>query len=136
MSQLGISQNFSSGTLQKNFVYPRIINANELFVKSKRQNILLPEHIEKIVETYQFRKEVKEELANGSLYVSRRVSIEEIEENNFNLNISRYVSTAKPEPEVDLAQVYNELTELTGKISEATQEHNRFLKELGLPELP
>ena len=112
------------------------INASGLFEKGKRQNILLPEHIEKIVETYQFRKEVKEELENGSLYVSRRVSMEEIEENDFNLNISRYVSTIKPEPEVDLTQVHKELTELAGKISEATQKHNKFLKELGLPELP
>ncbi len=112
------------------------INASELFEKGKRQNILLPEHIEKIVETYQFRKEVKEELKNGFLFVSRRVSMEEIEENDFNLNISRYVSTAKPEPEVDLTQVHKELSELTRKISEATQKHNKFLKELGLPELP
>ena len=112
------------------------INASELFEKGKRQNILLPEHIEKIVETYQFRKEVKEELENGSLYVSRRVSMQEIKENDFNLNISRYVSTAKPEPEVDLKEVHKELTELTGMISKATQKHNKFLKELGLPELP
>ena len=108
------------------------INASELFEKGKRQNILLPEHIEKIVETYQFRKEVKEELENGSLYVSRRVSIEQIKENNFNLNISRYVSTAKPEPAVDLTQVHKELTELTRMISETTQKHNKFLKELGI----
>ena len=112
------------------------INASELFEKGKRQNILLPEHIEKVVETYQFRKEVKEELENGSLYVSRRVSIEEIKENDFNLNISRYVSTAKPEEEVDLTQVHKELTELTEMISKATQKHNKFLKELELPELP
>ncbi len=57
-------------------------------------------------------------------------------ENDFNLNISRYVSTAKPEPEVDLTQVHKELTELTRKISETTQKHNKFLKELGLSELP
>ena len=112
------------------------INASELFEKGKRQNILLPEHIEKIVETYQFRKKIKEELENGSLYVSRRVSIEEIKENDFNLNISRYVSTAKPEPEVNLSQVHKVLNELTRMIFEATQKHNEFLKELGLPELP
>ncbi|GAB6161573.1 type I restriction-modification system subunit M [Desulfothermus naphthae] len=114
------------------------INASGLFEKGKRQNILLPEHIEKIVETYQSRPkdEVKEELENGSLFVSRRVSMEEIKENDFNLNISRYVSTAKPEPEVDLSQVHKELSELTRMISEATQKHNEFLKELGLSELP
>jgi len=112
------------------------INASELYEKGKRQNVLLLEHIDKIVETYQFRKEVKEELPNGSLFVSRRVSMEEIEGNDFNLNISRYVSTAKPEKPVDLAQVHTELTDLAGKISEATRKHNEFLKELGLPKLP
>ena len=62
--------------------------------------------------------------------------MEEIEENGFNLNISRYVSTAKPETPVDLAQVHTELTDLAGQISEATRKHNEFLRELGLPELP
>ena len=104
------------------------INASEHFEKGKRQNVLLPEHIDKIIETYQFRKEEDR--------YSRRVSMEEIEENDFNLNISRYVSTAKPEEPVDLAQVHNELTDLAGKIIEATQKHNEFLKQLGLPELP
>lgn len=112
------------------------INAAELYEKGKRQNRLLPEHIDKIIDTYQFRRGVKEELSNGALFASRRVSMDEIEENDFNLNITRYVSTAKPEPEVVLAQVHNEITELTGKIKDARERHNGFLKELGLPELP
>ncbi|NLO81368.1 MAG: type I restriction-modification system subunit M [Xanthomonadaceae bacterium] len=112
------------------------INAAELYEKGKRQNRLLPEHIDKVIDTYQFRREVKEELPNGALFASRRVSMDEIEENDFNLNITRYVSTAKPEPEVVLAQVHNEITELTGKIKDARERHNGFLKELGLPELP
>ena len=111
------------------------INAAELYEKGKRQNRLLPEHIDKIIDTYQFRREVKEELHNGALFASRRVSLAEIEENDFNLNITRYVSTVKPEPEVDLAQVHAEITELTAKIAVARARHNAFLKELGLPEL-
>ena len=67
---------------------------------------------------------------------SRRVSMEEIEENDFNLNITRYVSTAKPEEPVDLQQVHGELTSLADKITKATERHNTFLKELGLPILP
>ena len=105
-----------------------VINAAEHFEKGKRQNVLLPEHIDKVVETYRYRKEEER--------YSRRVSMEEIEENGFNLNISRYVSTAKPEPPVDLAQVHTELTDLAGQISEATRKHNEFLRELGLPGLP
>ena len=112
------------------------INAAELYEKGKRQNRLLPEHIDKIVETYQFRCEVTEELPNGALFASRRVSMEEIEENDFNLNITRYVSTAKPEPDVDLSQVHREIQELTAKSKEALERHNAFLRELGLPELP
>jgi type I restriction enzyme M protein len=112
------------------------INAAELYQKGKRQNALLPEHIDKIVETYQYRREVKEELPNGSLFVSRRVNMEEIEENDFNLNLTRYVSTAKPELGVDLQQVHTELVDLTSKGKEALARHNAFLTELGLPELP
>jgi type I restriction enzyme M protein len=111
------------------------INAAELYEKGKRQNALLPEHIEKIIETYQYRREVKEELPNGALFVSRRVSMEEIEENDYNLNITRYVSTAKPEPEIDLVAVQEEIQRLTVKIVEARSRHNSFLRELGLPEI-
>ncbi|RMG76270.1 MAG: type I restriction-modification system subunit M [Chloroflexi bacterium] len=112
------------------------INAAELYEKGKRQNRLLPEHITKIVETYQYRREVKEELANGGIFASRVVEMEEIEENDFNLNITRYVSTAKPEAQIDLSQVHREIQELTDQSKEALARHNAFLKELGLPELP
>jgi type I restriction enzyme M protein len=104
------------------------INASEHFQNGKRQNVLLPEHIDKIIETYQYRKEEER--------YSRRVSMEEIEKKDFNLNISRYVSTAEPDERVDLALVHTELTNLAGQISETTWKHNEFLKELGLPELP
>jgi type I restriction enzyme M protein len=104
------------------------INAAEQFEKGKRQNHLLPEHIEKIVSTYQFRKEEER--------YSRRVPMKEIAANDYNLNISRYVSTAVAEDEVDLATVHSELVELEGKIAEATSENNKFLAQLGLPLLP
>jgi type I restriction enzyme M protein len=104
------------------------INAAEHFEKGKRQNQLLPEHIEKIVGTYQHRKEEER--------YARRVSMEEIGKNDFNLNISRYVSTAVAEEEVDLMAVHAELLALDQKIKDATQKHNAFLKELGLPLLP
>ena len=103
------------------------INAAEHFEKGKRQNQLLPEHIAKIVDTYQFRKEEPR--------YARRVSMEEIEKNDFNLNISRYVSTAQSEEEIDLAAVHAELLAVEEKIGEARRRHNRFLAELGLPPL-
>ncbi|MBL8498181.1 type I restriction-modification system subunit M [Nitrosomonas sp. JL21] len=104
------------------------INASEYFEKGKRQNRLLPEHIDKIVETYQYRKE--------ELRYSRRVSMEEIEKNDYNLNISRYVSTATAEEKIDLQAVNAELVKCEEKIVENTGKHNQFLKELGLPPLP
>ena len=86
------------------------------------------DRINKIIDTYQFRKE-------GQRY-SRRVSMEEIEKNDFNLNISRYVSTAEAEEEIDLAAVHAELLSLELARKAALEKHNGFLKELGLPLLP
>jgi len=110
------------------------INASALYEKGKRQNVLLPEHIDKIVNTYQFRREEKPEI--GQLFASRRVGMEVIEENDFNLNITLYASTALPEPEVDLEVVYKELQEAERAIKEAKARHNRYLRELEQPELP
>lgn len=104
-----------------------LINAAEHFVKGKRQNQLTDENIAKIIETYQFRKE-------ESRY-ARRVTMEEIEKHDYNLNISRYISTASAETEIDLQIVNDELVTLEKTIQEARDKHNAFLKELGLPAL-
>jgi type I restriction enzyme M protein len=102
------------------------INASEHFEKSKRQNQLLPEHIDKIVKTYQFRTEEDR--------YSKLVPIEKIrDEHEYNLNISRYISTAEPEEEINLNEVHETLETLEKKISTALSKHNEFLKELGLP---
>ncbi len=104
------------------------INAAEHFEKGKRQNQLRPEDIDKIIDTYQFRKEAPR--------YSRRVGVEEIEKNDFNLNISRYVSTAEAEDEINLTSVHAELVLLEQKRKAALDKHNTFLKELGLSPLP
>ncbi|HEX3525493.1 MAG TPA: type I restriction-modification system subunit M [Thermoanaerobaculia bacterium] len=104
------------------------INAAEHFVKGKRQNQLTDEHIAKIIETYQHRK-VEERY-------SRRVELKEIAKNDYNLNISRYVSTAQAEVEIDLKATHAELISIENDIRTATAKHNVFLKELGLPPLP
>jgi len=100
----------------------------ENFEKGKRQNRLLPEHIDKIIATYQFRKEEER--------YSMRVSMERIEKDGYNLNISRYVSTAMPDEEIDLHAVNTELVDLEEKIVKAAERHNGFLNELGLSPLP
>jgi len=104
------------------------INAAEHFEKGKRQNRLTKENIAKIIDTYQFRNEEPR--------YSRRVEMAEIAKNDFNLNISRYISTAVGEEEIDLAATHAELLEIQKRIQAATGEHNKFLKELGLPLIP
>ena len=104
------------------------INAAEHFEKGKRQNVLRPEHIAKIVDTYRDRKE--------EVRYSRRVGMDEIEKNDFNLNISRYISTAVGEEEINLGVTHQQLVEIEATIRAATAKHNQFLKELGLPKLP
>lgn len=104
------------------------INASEYFEKGKRQNRLNKEHICKIIDTYQYRKEEER--------YSRRVPLEEIKDNNYNLNISRYISTAVPEEKIDLGEVQKTLVNIEKDISKAKETHNAFLKELGLSQLP
>ena len=104
------------------------INAAEHFAKGKRQNQLTDEHIAKIIQTYQFREEEQR--------YSRRVEMAEIEKNDFNLNISRYISTAVGEAEIDLTATHGELVDIEKAIAAAKEKHNGFLKELGLSPLP
>ncbi|WP_302603630.1 type I restriction-modification system subunit M [uncultured Alistipes sp.] len=101
------------------------INASEGYKKDKRQNRLEDKDIEKIVDTYRFRKEEPR--------YSKRISLERIEQEDFNLNITRYVSTAQEEEPIDLQKVNDELKEIARKSKEALTRHNEFLKELGLP---
>lgn len=107
------------------------INASEGYKKDKRQNRLRegengePNDIQKIVETYQFRKEEPR--------YSKRISLERIEQEDFNLNITRYVSTAQDEEPIDLQKVNEELNAVAKKSKEALNKHNQYLQELGLP---
>jgi type I restriction enzyme M protein len=107
------------------------INAAEHYKQGKRQNTLRegengePNDIQKIIGTYQQRPEHIEKYA-------RRVSMEEIERNGFNLNISRYVSTSEDEVQIDLREVNRKLAEINESIKTSTDEHNKYLRELGL----
>ena len=105
------------------------INASDYFDKGKRQNVLSDAHIEKIIATYQYRRQ-------DDVRYSRRVPMSEIEANDYNLNISRYVSTSKTEEVVELAEVHETLKTLDAAVKTALDAHNAFLKELGLPLIP
>jgi len=111
------------------------INASEHYAKGKRQNRLRrkedgddEDDIQKIINTYIERSE-KERYA-------RRVGMDEIKENDYNLNITRYVSTAEAEKVIDLKATHAEIVSADKDIREMTAKHNEFLKELGLPLLP
>lgn len=103
------------------------INASEHYEKGKRQNTLSDAHFEQIIDTYKYRNEIPR--------YSKRVSMEEIEKQGFNLNISRYVNTSVEEEKIDLREVNIKLNDINKKIKEATDKHNEFLKELGLPQI-
>jgi type I restriction enzyme M protein len=104
------------------------INAAEHYEKGKRQNQLTDDHINKIIDTYQFRKEEDR--------YSKRIGLEQIEKEGYNLNISRYISTSEQEAEIDLEATHEELVEIERRAREARLRHNAFLEELGLPLLP
>ena len=93
-----------------------------------RRKLLTDGHIDNIVTTYQYRKEQER--------YARRVPMGEIATNDYNLNISRYVSTAQEETKVDLAATHAKLVSIESDIRTATAKHNEFLRELGLPLLP
>lgn len=103
------------------------INAAEYYNKDKKQNTLLEEHISKIVDTYRFRKEEDR--------YSRRVSIREIVENDYNLNITRYVSLAREEAQIDLSANQENLSEIERTLADARAKFNGYLRELGLKEI-
>lgn len=100
------------------------INAAEQYEKGKKQNVLEDKHIDKIVEAYRNRTEEDR--------YSRRVSLKEIRDNDFNLNITRYVSLAQEEAQVDLEENQKLLSSIECKIRDSKDKLNVFLKELGL----
>ena len=100
------------------------INAAECYNKDKKQNTLSEDHINKIVETYRTR--------NEEVRFSRRVSLKEIAENDYNLNITRYVSLAQEEEQIDLAANHAKLTAIERSIRDSRDKLNVYLKELGL----
>lgn len=100
------------------------IDASKEFDKMKNQNVLREEHIEKIVETYRNRTVVEK--------YSYRASLSEIAENDYNLNIPRYVESFEEEEEIDIQAVMSEIKSLETKRADLDQQINIYLKELGL----
>jgi type I restriction enzyme M protein len=107
------------------------IDASKFYESAKNQNKLRPTDIEHIVKTY--RKFNEEKLPAGIIEdkFSFVATFDEIKENEFNLNIPRYVDTFEEEPEVDIAAVQVEIEKLEGELKTVQAELNKYLKELG-----
>ena len=100
------------------------IAASKEFEKVKTQNKLRPQHIQKIVETYRDRKEIEK--------YSHPATLQEVADNDYNLNIPRYVDTFEEEEPIDIKAVMAEIKELEAKRAEVDKEIDVYLKELGI----
>lgn len=100
------------------------IDASKEFVPGKKQNSLSEDHIKKIVDTYKNRREIEK--------YSHIATFDEIKENDFNLNIPRYVDTFEEEEEVDLAKVKAEIVDLENELQKVQSQMTEYLKELGV----
>lgn len=98
------------------------IEASKEYKSGKAHNILTDEHIEKIYSTYAKRKEIAK--------FSRKVGFSEIQENDFNLNITRYVDTFEEEAPIDIQANLKELEELEPEIRKLEKQMEKYLKEL------
>ena len=100
------------------------IDASNEFEKGKNQNNLTDAHVEKIVETY-----IKRETIDKYSYVA---SMEEIKENDYNLNIPRYVDTFEEEEPIDLQAVSERIACIDKEIANIDEQLAVYLRELGL----
>ena len=98
------------------------IDASKLFEKEKKQNVMREEHIDRVIELYKDRKTIEKEA-----YLA---SFDDIQANDFNLNIPRYVDTSEEEEEVDLKQLSKEIKETNDAIKEANANLLSMLEEL------
>ena len=101
-----------------------IIDASEKFVAERKQNRLSGENIEEIVAAYKAFEDVDK--------LAAVVGLDELEENDHNLNISRYVVTTDPEEPIDVQAELEKLRELEKKRVEAEEKMNGYLEALGL----
>jgi len=100
------------------------IDASNEFEKAKNQNYLSDKNIEKIISTFKERKEIEK--------YSHLATLQEIKDNDYNLNIPRYVDTFEEEELVDLDKVASELQALDVDIKTTDSEIAKFCKELGI----
>lgn len=99
-----------------------IIDAEKDFQEGKNQNLLRKQDIDKIIRTYDKYEDVEK--------YARVVDIKEIEENDFNLNVRRYIDSSVKEEEIDVKQVWQDLQKLEIEKEEINKKVASFIKEL------
>lgn len=100
------------------------IDASREFDKAKNQNNLTDKNIEKIIQTYKNRSEIAK--------YSHIATIEEIKENDYNLNIPRYVDTFEEEEPVDIEATKANISKMENELASIKSKMSVYLKELGL----
>jgi len=100
------------------------IDASNDFEKVKNQNKLRDSDIEKIIDTYKNRVEIEK--------YSHKASLEEIKENDYNLNIPRYVDTFEEEEQIDLELVANRIIEIEKESKDLDEKIRNYCDELGI----
>lgn len=100
------------------------IDASKEFSPSKTQNLMTEDHVRKILDTYASRAELDK--------YSHKATPEEIKENEYNLNIPRYVDTFEPEGEIDVAALQVEINKLEAELADVRKRMDGYLKELGI----
>lgn len=98
------------------------IDASRKFDKGKKQNAMTDEHIESVIQLYENRETVEKE--------SYLASFEDIEKNDFNLNIPRYVDNFEEEEEIDLNALLNDMQQTDQEIEQAQDQIVSLMKEL------
>jgi len=106
------------------------INASKGFETGKNQNKLRPEDIEKIVDTHKKFREGKLSAGVIEEKYSYVATFDEIKENEFNLNIPRYVDTFEEEEEIDVTAVQKEIDHLNKELAQTETEMNKYIKDL------
>lgn len=110
---------FEKKTLDEPIMF---IEASKEFIKAKNKNQMSDENVEKIADVFNNKKEIDK--------FSRLVSLKEIEENNFNLNITRYIDTFEDEEEIDIDEVNKQLKEIDKELEETEKEIQKMISEL------
>ena len=100
------------------------IDASKEFEKEKNQNKLNEVHIEKIMKAYQGRKDI-----DKYAYVAK---LKEVQDNEYNLNIPRYVDTFEEEEEVDIKETMRNIEKVEKELKDINGEIGEYLKELGI----